>query len=235
VTDKFDVLAETDSNAGLNQPTSRKMLQQLLAGRSLSSRLPSRKELSICEIVSANEELKLAKSPAIRTVLELSASPGLGEMVVKNATIAEFANFLQRYVLDRPVLDESGIEGRYQFKLDCTANESQFIGRTDRLPAPSRDVEPPDLFTAVEEGSGPGPCRRSSRKAHRKLSNFPSLICIDQSNRMWGQGFGPAADLPVGAEHGSNPAQFIPVRAPAGPPPAKLSSTPPELRPAAGA
>jgi uncharacterized protein (TIGR03435 family) len=78
----------------------------------------------------------------------------LGEMVVKNATIAEFANFLQRYVVDRPVLDKSGIEGRYEFKLEWTADESQFIGRDNQIPAQSRSVEPPDLFTAVHEQLG---------------------------------------------------------------------------------
>lgn len=150
-TDKFDVVAEADSNDRLNQPTARKMVQQLLADRFHLAFHRDRKELSIYEIVSANEGPKLAKSPGDSNGFGTLGFPMLGEMVVKNATIAEFANFLQRYVLDRPVLDESGVEGRYEFKLDWTADESQFIGRTDQLPAPSRDVEPPDLFTAFHE------------------------------------------------------------------------------------
>ncbi len=79
----------------------------------------------------------------------------LGQMALKNATLAEFANFVQRYVLDRPVLDDSGVIGA-----DTT---SSWIGRwmiltsvyrASQLPAPSRSVEPPDLFTAFREQLG---------------------------------------------------------------------------------
>jgi uncharacterized protein (TIGR03435 family) len=153
-TDKFDVIAETDGNDRLNQPAARKMVQQLLAERFHLTLHPGRKELSIYEIVSANEGPKLAKSPGDSNGFGTLGIPMLGEMTVKNATMAEFANFLQRYVLDRPVLDASGVEGRYDFKLDWTADETQFIGRADQIPAASRDVEPPDLFTAVHEQLG---------------------------------------------------------------------------------
>jgi uncharacterized protein (TIGR03435 family) len=153
-TEKFDVVAETDNTDRLTQPEARKMVQQLLADRFHLTFHRARKELSIYEIVPANEKLKLTKSPGDANGFGTFGFPALGEMVVKNATIAEFANFLQRYVLDRPVLDESGIEGRYDFRLAWTADESQFIGRTDQLPAPDRSVEPPDLFTAVREQLG---------------------------------------------------------------------------------
>jgi len=153
-TDKFDVVAETDNNDRLKQPEARKMVQQLLADRFHLGFHRDRKELSIYEIVSANEKPKLVKSPGDSNGFGTVGFPTLGEMVVKNATIAEFANFLKRYVLDRPVLDESGIEGSYEFKLEWTADESQFIGRTIQIPAPSRSVEPPDLFTAVHQQLG---------------------------------------------------------------------------------
>ena len=130
------------------------MVQQLLADRFHLSFHRGRKELSVYEIISTNEEPKLAKSPGDSNGFGTVGFPMCGEMVVKNATIAEFANFLQRYVLDRPVLDQSGIEGRYEFKLDWTADESQFIGRDNQLPAPARGVEPPDLFTAIREQLG---------------------------------------------------------------------------------
>ena len=153
-TEKFDVVAETDNNDRLNQPESRKMVRQLLADRFHLSLHSGRKELAIYEIVANNEKVKLAKSPGDANGFGTVGFPALGQMVVKNATIGEFANFLQRYVLDRPVLDESRIEGRYDFKLDWTADESQFIGHAIQTPGPSRDIEPPYLFTAVHEQPG---------------------------------------------------------------------------------
>jgi uncharacterized protein (TIGR03435 family) len=130
------------------------MVQQLLADRFQLSFHRSRKELSVYEIVSANEKTKLTKSPGDPSAFGTVGFPMLGQMTVKNATIAEVANFLQRYVLDRPVLDNSGIEGRYDFTLDWTADETQFIGRASQMQGPSRDVEPPDLFTAFRQQLG---------------------------------------------------------------------------------
>lgn len=152
--DKFDVVAETDGNDRLKQPDARKMVQQLLADRFHLGFHRDRKELSIYEIVSMTEKPKLTKSPGDVNGFGTLGFPSLGQMVVKNATMAEFANFLQRYVLDRPVLDESGIEGRYDFKLEWTPDETQFIGRPAQLPDPDRKAEQPELFTAFREQLG---------------------------------------------------------------------------------
>ncbi len=153
--DKFDVMAETDHTGRLAQPEARKMVQQLLADRFHLAFHPGRKELSIYALVAANEmPKKLTASPGDANGFGTVGFTMLGEMAVKNATMAEFANFLQRYVLDRPVLDQSAIEGRYDLKLDWTADESQFHGRGAQLPAPDRAVEPPDLFTAIHAQLG---------------------------------------------------------------------------------
>ena len=36
----------------------------------------------------------------------------------RNATMAEFTSLLQRAVLDRPVVDKTGMSGRYDFGFD---------------------------------------------------------------------------------------------------------------------
>lgn len=152
--DKFDVVAETDSDNRLRQSDSRQMVQQLLADRFHLAFHRGLKELPVYAIVAASEKPKLTKSAGDANGFGTVGFPMFGEMVVKNATMAEAANFFQRYVLDRPVLDESGIEGRYDFKLDWTADESQFHGRGGQMPAPDRTVEPPDLFTAIRQQLG---------------------------------------------------------------------------------
>ena len=42
---------------------------------------------------------------------------GPGKFVAKNVTIADFAGVLQGGVLDRPVVDQTGLAGRYDFGL----------------------------------------------------------------------------------------------------------------------
>lgn len=151
---KFDVVAETDSDNRLRQSDSRQIVQQLLADRFHLAFHRGLKELPVYVIVAASERPKLTKSAGDANGFGTVGFTMFGEMVVKNATMAEIANFFQRYVLDRPVLDESGIQGRYDFKLDWTADESQFHGRGGQMPAPDRTVEPPDLFTAIRQQLG---------------------------------------------------------------------------------
>ncbi len=62
---------------------------------------------------------------------------------------------MQNAVLDRPVVDKSGVPGRYDFTLTWTPDETQFAGLGVRVPAPSSDPNaPPGLFTAFQEQLG---------------------------------------------------------------------------------
>ena len=79
---------------------------------------------------------------------------GLGVMVVTNATMADFAGTMQGAVLDRPVVDRTGLSGRFDFTLQWTPDESQFAGMGVRVPPPSPDAQLPTLFTAMQEQLG---------------------------------------------------------------------------------
>ena len=80
---------------------------------------------------------------------------GLGNLPVSNATFAEFAGVMQTAVLDRPVVDRTGLPGRYDFTLTWTADDSQFAQMGVRVPPPSGDPNaPPGLFTAIQEQLG---------------------------------------------------------------------------------
>jgi uncharacterized protein (TIGR03435 family) len=74
-------------------------------------------------------------------------------MPIKNATMTDFTAFaLQGGVLDRPVLDQTGIAGRYDFTLTWAPLGTEFGGS---LPPPSAtDNPPPGLFTAIQEQLG---------------------------------------------------------------------------------
>jgi uncharacterized protein (TIGR03435 family) len=72
-----------------------------------------------------------------------------------NATIADFAGVLQSAVLDRPVVDESGLDGHYDFALNWTPDETQFASVGVKLPPPSDKADaPPDLGTAMLQQLG---------------------------------------------------------------------------------
>lgn len=72
-------------------------------------------------------------------------------MPARNATMSDFASLLQRAVLDRPVVDMTGLTGRYDLSLEWAPDETQFGGE---LPAASADAPSPPLFTAVQQQLG---------------------------------------------------------------------------------
>jgi uncharacterized protein (TIGR03435 family) len=70
-------------------------------------------------------------------------SDGQHVEALKNASMSELAQILQFHV-DRPVVDQTGLKGRYDFKLQWTTDDA-------RAPAPDA---PPGLFTAIQEQIG---------------------------------------------------------------------------------
>jgi len=58
---------------------------------------------------------------------------------------------LQRATLDRPTVNKTGLQGKYDFTLDWAPDESQYGGEIPRSPD---DAPQPPLFTAVQEQLG---------------------------------------------------------------------------------
>lgn len=106
--DKFDVEAEADRDEKLTQPVARAMVQQLLADRFHLAIHRDRKELAVYALTAGSEAPKLTKSAGNGQGFGTIGIQAFGQMSVVNATMGEFANLLQRYVLDRPVLDQTG-------------------------------------------------------------------------------------------------------------------------------
>ena len=71
--------------------------------------------------------------------------------------MTDFASWMQT-VLDKPVVDETELPGKYDFQLKWTPDESQFAtfrGTGVTVPPPSDDPKaPPNLYTAMQEQLG---------------------------------------------------------------------------------
>ena len=65
----------------------------------------------------------------------------------------DFAGELESW-LDRPVTDQTGISGHYDFALNWTLDDFQAL-RFNGFPSPQQsNAEVPDLFTAIQEQLG---------------------------------------------------------------------------------
>ncbi len=131
------------------------MVQKLVAERFKLSLHRDKKELSVYALTVARSEPKLARSEGDPSGLPGIFFQGLGVLNVRNANMTDFTNLMQSAVLDRPVVDQTGLTGRYDFTLNWTPDDSQFGGMGASLPPPAAGITPPpNLYTAIQEQLG---------------------------------------------------------------------------------
>jgi uncharacterized protein (TIGR03435 family) len=134
------------------------MMQKLLAERFQLKFHHEKKVLSVYTVTVAHGGPKVKKSTAAPNDGNAFMFRGLGDLVVRNMTMADFATWMQSGVMDRPVVDQTGLTDRYDFTLKWTPDESQFAqfrGSNVKMPAATNDPNaPPGLYTAIQEQLG---------------------------------------------------------------------------------
>jgi uncharacterized protein (TIGR03435 family) len=153
--DKFDILAKPDAEGIPNRKQIDIMMQKLLADRFKLKFHHEQKELPVYAIVIGKNGPKLTKSEADPNGLPRLLFQGFGVLPVHNASLSDFAMVMQAAVLDRPVVDHTGLTGKWDFTLKWTPDETQFATFGVRIPPPADNASaPPDLFTAMQEQLG---------------------------------------------------------------------------------
>jgi bla regulator protein blaR1 len=131
------------------------MLQKLLASRFQLKFHQDKKELSVYVLSVAKSGPKLTKSEGDPNGLPGLFFRQLGRLNVRNANMNDFVQLLQGAVMDRPVLDQTGLTGRFDFTLNWTPDDSQFGGMGAKVPPPTDGANaPPNLYTAIQEQIG---------------------------------------------------------------------------------
>jgi len=156
-TDKYDIDAEPDGEGAPSGKQWKAMLQKLVTERFKLTFRQEKRELPVYVLSVAKAGPKLTKSEG-----DPNGLPGLffrgklGDLGVRNANMGDFTGLMQEAVLDRPVLDQTGITGRYDFTLVWTPDDSQFAGMGVKIPPPAAEdgKAPPNLYTAIQEQIG---------------------------------------------------------------------------------
>jgi uncharacterized protein (TIGR03435 family) len=153
--DKFDLAAVPDGEGQPNDKQWKGMLNKLLAERFKITFHHDKKDLSVYALTAGKAGPKLVKSESTNPLpgLFFRSAPGGIMLNVKNATMPDLTNLLQSAVLDRPVVDQSGLSGRFDFDLSWTPDDSQFNGHF-HTPPQSTDAPLPGLFAAIQEQLG---------------------------------------------------------------------------------
>lgn len=152
-TDKFDIDAKPDTPG---QPTAdqlKGMMQKLLADRFGLKFHNDKREMAAYVLTVGKDGPKMKQNTSNPNGLPGLFFGPIGTLHVMNATMQNFTALMQSAVLDRPVVDKTGLTGRWDFTLKWTPDESQFAGMGVKMPPPSNnDANPaPPLFTAIQE------------------------------------------------------------------------------------
>lgn len=135
------------------------ILQALLIDRFALKFHREQRELPVYAIQLAPGGPKMKETTAGPNDPQAFGFRGLGDLVVLNMSMKDFAFGMQSAVTDRPVVDQTGLTGRYDFNLKWTPDDSQFAQFRGAVPpqppaAGDHPNAPPSLYTAVQETLG---------------------------------------------------------------------------------
>ncbi len=146
-TERFDVdgMPDTDGDPSLRQL--QVMMQKILLERFGLRLHHAQREMSVYALSVGKHGPKItanASDPNRWMDQQNQDSNGTHIEKLKNTSMPELALILQFHV-DRPVVDQTGLQGKYDFELKWATDEAQ---------GPPDGSAPPGLFTAIQEQIG---------------------------------------------------------------------------------
>ena len=153
--DAFNLDGKPSAEGIPNQKQMKIMIQKVLADRFQLKFHKEKREMSAYVIQTGKNGPKMTVSQFDPKGLPGLGFRALGAMNATNATMTDLASLLQTAVLDRPVVNQTGLDGHYDFALNWTPDETQFAGMGIKVPPPSDKPDaPPDLVTAMMDQLG---------------------------------------------------------------------------------
>jgi uncharacterized protein (TIGR03435 family) len=140
----FDIDGKTNADHP-TVPQQQQMMRQILADRFGLRFHRDKRELSVYALQIAKGGPKLAPA-ANASAQPLEQSNGHGYETMQTYTSNAISDFIlvMQFFLDRPIVDQTGLQGRYDFKLTYSYGDAQ-----------NTDADaPPPLFTALQEQLG---------------------------------------------------------------------------------
>jgi len=142
--EKYDISAESDGEGEPSIEQWKSMIGKLMTDRFQLKLHTEKREMAVYALTAVKTGPNLAKSKG-----DPSMGPGIGfgpgNFGVTNATMAEIADAMGFGILERPVVDQTGLAGRFDLRLTWTPDEAH---------AETQNGELPGLFTAVQEELG---------------------------------------------------------------------------------
>ena len=157
--DKYDVLGRPDTPGQPSRDQLKLMIQKLLADRFQLKFHIEKRVLPAYTITVLKTGPKFAVSQAdpnsfLGVGFGMAAGGGM-TLTVRNAPLDSVANALQGNLLDQPVVNQTGLAGKYDFMVKFTPDASQLANLGPLPPGATPDLDaPPDIFAAFQQQLG---------------------------------------------------------------------------------
>lgn len=149
--DKFDVTGTSQLAGPPSEQQWMKMMADLLASGFQLRFHQEKRELPVYAITVARGGPKLESSPEDANAIASFAFHGRGQLVARKAAMSDLAWELQSAVLDRPVVDQSGLKSRFNFTLTWAPDEFQKPALTGESPTAESAAS---IFSAIQQQLG---------------------------------------------------------------------------------
>lgn len=146
-TDRYDVDGVIDTEGEPSLKQMQRIVQKLLTDRFALKFHHETRELSVYALTAARNGPMLAKSKGDPNRLgdeNDQMHGGQVTMTITNMSMTDFTLIMQ-FFTDRPVVDQTGLVGKWDFKWTWTTDDSHVLPDTNAAPG---------LFTAIQEQLG---------------------------------------------------------------------------------
>jgi len=147
-TDRYDIDGVLDTEDKLSLKQMQGIVKKLLADRFQLKIHRETQELAVYALTVAKDGPRLTKSKGDPNVLGDESDQMHGGQITMNITNMSMTDFtlIMKFFMDRPVVDQTGLAGKWDFKWTWTSDESH-VPQDATNPAPG-------MFTAIQEQLG---------------------------------------------------------------------------------
>jgi uncharacterized protein (TIGR03435 family) len=152
--DRYDISGKAEGEGQPSPEQLKLMLRTLLADRFQLAFHREQRELPVYSLSVAKGGVKISKNDGKNETTGVIFR-GPGSVLLNNSSMDDLSKMLQNAALDRPVVNQTGLSGKYDFSLVWTPDQLLTAAPNPNALAPGdRGDVPPNLFTAVQQQLG---------------------------------------------------------------------------------
>jgi uncharacterized protein (TIGR03435 family) len=158
--ERYDIRAKTDIEGVPNPAQVRSLVGKLLVDRFGLTFHKDKRQMSayVLTVVKTGSKLKRTEFNGPGMSFGVVPKPTGATLLMRNGTLSDFSEVLQSMVLDRPVVNDTGLTDHYDFAVTFMPDDSQFNGHPPVLNGQAPKPDAPDaaasLFEAIQQQLG---------------------------------------------------------------------------------